>query len=104
MPALYQCLRYANRNHQHTKIIEIPDGDARHCRSRQRPKLRKDQQVGNHKQYRPKTDAVTREIAAPCHGRHGSEDNAIGRHLNAFVLGRRKEIGNDWRGQEYCGG
>lgn len=101
MPAFDQGLRHADGNHQHAEIIKIPDSDARHRRTRERAEAREDQQVRNNKQNRAKPDTVTGKIAAPRHGRHRGQNDAIGRNLNRFVGGGRKAISNHRREQEH---
>jgi hypothetical protein len=100
MPAFDQGLRHANRNHQHTEIIKIPNRDARYLGICERAKLREYQQVRNDKQNRAKPDTVTGKIAAPRHRRHRGQNDAIGRNLNRFVGGRRKTISNHRRQQK----
>ena len=100
MPAFDQGLRHAHRNHQHAKIIKIPNRDARYLGICERAKLREYQQVRNDEQNRAQSHTIAREIAAPRHGGHRGQNDAIGRNLNRFVGGGRQAISNHRRQQE----
>ena len=102
VPALDQSLRDAGRDQEDAEIIEIPYGDIDDFRPSERPKPSGNQQIGDYEHHGTGADTIAREIAAPRHGGHHRQDDAIRPHLHRFI-GRIGEHRGDDRRQDEQG-
>jgi hypothetical protein len=100
MPALDQSLRHTCRDQEYAEIIEIPDRDIDDFRPRQRPEPSGNQKIGDNEHHRTGADTVAREIAAPRHGGHRRQDDAIRPHLHGFLGRIGQHCGDDRRQNE----
>ncbi len=62
MASFDESLGNSDRNHEHAKIVQVPDGKAGQFRIGQRPQAREDQKIGNNEKDCADTDPVAGKL------------------------------------------